>query len=156
MSNAMHGKLGQLSSGKASSHGTALPSSGPGKQENKKIRWHEITFMSNAMHGQFGLLFSGKASSHSTALPSFFSPVCSVFIYSLQPAVRPTLLRQTDMGPLACVQIRVAYRVHTKGSQAQRSRKNCPSPCLTRGSNPGFESRRSNHSARSSHIYNSI
>ena len=70
------------------------------------------------------------------------------FCVTIPPAVRPTLLRQMDMGSLTCAQTWVRA-VHTKGvgaegGQTQTSlhkswlggiEKNCPTPCPTRGSN---------------------
>ena len=47
-------------------------------------------------------------------------PCVQCFRVSIPPAVRPTLLRQMDMGSLTCAQIWVRA-VHTKGGQAQTS-----------------------------------
>ena len=69
------------------------------------------------MHRKFELLPPGKAGSHSTALPSFFLLLFSCvqcFRVSIPPAVRPTLLRQMDMGSLTCAQI-CLRAVHMKG-----------------------------------------
>ena len=83
------------------------------------------------MNGKFRLLLMGKASSHSTALPSFFlfffcaAFSCLIIIiiiiimdihrFHTPPAVRPTLLRQMDMGPLTCAHIWVcAVSLYTR------------------------------------------
>ena len=75
------------------------------------------------MHGKFRLLSPGKVSSHSTALPSFcffLSAVC-VFFY-IAEAVRPTLLRQTDVYGIFNVRTNwVLAAVRMKGGQAQTS-----------------------------------
>ena len=68
------------------------------------------------MHGKIELLSPRKASSDSTALPSlgFIPPCMQGFRVSIPPDVRPTLLRQMDMGSLTYTQIWVRA-VHTKG-----------------------------------------
>ena len=76
---------------------------------------------------------------------------------SEQPALRPTLLRQMDMGSLTCAHILDACRTHDGGSGTtntsaqeltRRDRQKCRSLCPARGSEPrvfGFEFRLSNH-----------
>ena len=71
------------------------------------------------MHMKLGLLSPEKARSH-TAIPSFCSSCVQCFRVFIPPAVRPTLLRQMDMGSLTCAHIRVRA-VHTKRGQAQTS-----------------------------------
>ena len=71
--------------------------------------------------GNLGCFPQGKVSSHSTALPSFFFSSCvHCFCVSIPPAVKPTLLRQMDMGSLMCAQIWV-HAVHTGGSGTNQS-----------------------------------
>ena len=73
-------------------------------------------------------------------------PLCLHF-HTTGCGVRPTLLRQIDVGSLTCAQLWVRA-VHVKvGSGTNKSaqeltrlrgvEKKCPSPCPTRGSNPG-------------------
>ena len=117
------------------------------------------------MHAKFWLLPPGKASSHSTGYPAFvFS--CAVFscLRLHPPAVRPTLVRQMDMGYLTCAQV-CLRAVHTKGGGAVRHKQVCtrvdseghktphphPSPRPTNVSNPGSSDLNSdsNHRATS-------
>ena len=92
--------------------------------------------------GNSGCLPTKKGAAIIWHYPAFFflSPVSSLIIPS---AVRPTLLRQMDIGSLTCAQIRVRA-VHTKEGHVQRCRhkswlwgteKQSFSPCSARGSN---------------------
>ena len=117
----------------------------------------QLTCAGGLPHGKFELLSLGKASSHSTEVPIFVLPVCSVFVVSIAPAVRHTLLPQMDMGCLTWAKIWVRA-VHTKGGQAQTNLRKCwlvrkDKLFLTlprHGIEPrvfGFEIRLSNHRA---------
>ena len=73
------------------------------------------------------------------------SPVCSIFRVSISSAVRPTLLRQMDMGSFSCAQMWVhavyTRRVSdTKKSAQEVTRRDIHIACRplpARGSNPG-------------------
>ena len=108
------------------------------------------------MHRNFGLLSPGNESSHSVALPIFFFGSCvQCFRLSIPSAVRPTLLRQMDMGSLTGAQM-WERAVHTQGGQAQRRLRKkliggtakLPFALPRQGIEPGvsgFEFRLSNH-----------
>ena len=73
--------------------------------------------------GHSGCFSQGKPAAIVRRYPSFFFFFffcVQYFRVSIPPAVRPTLLRHMDMGPLTCAQIWVRA-VHTKGDQAQTS-----------------------------------
>ena len=58
------------------------------------------------MHGKFGLLSPGESEQPLYgATQLFFPPSVQSFRVSIPPGVRPTLLRQMDMGSLTCVQM---------------------------------------------------
>ena len=48
---------------------------------------------------------------------SYWSSVCSIFVWVIPPAVRPTLLRQMGMGSLTCAQF-WARAVRMKGGSS--------------------------------------
>ena len=82
----------------------ALPNAPP---HHPSIILDYITFLSQCnAQGNVGCFLQGKARSQSTALPSFFFFFCSCvqcFCVFMPPAMRPTLLKQIDMGSLTMV-----------------------------------------------------
>ena len=73
--------------------------------------------------GSSGCFLRGKRTAIARRYLAFcccwFCSCVQRFCVSIPPAVRPTLLRQMDMGSLTCTQIWVRA-VHTKGHQAKQ------------------------------------
>ena len=88
------------------------------------------------MHKKFRMLSPGESGQpYYGTTQLFFFLLCAVFRVFIQPAVRPTLLQQMDIGSLTCAQIWVPA-IHSKG-QVQTSpmdKQTFPHP----GINPGF------------------
>ena len=99
------------------------------------------------MHGEFGPFSPGKASSHSARNPPCFFLLCAVFswfhttgceaysfttdgygIFNVRTNVRACRRHEGGSGTNRYI---ICTRVDSEGQQ------NCPSPCPTRGSNPG-------------------
>ena len=75
------------------------------------------------MYEKFGLLSLGnanKVNSHGMALPTFFPPCVKCFPVSITLVVRPTLLRQLDMGFLTCKDLSACH-THVRGSGTSKS-----------------------------------
>ena len=89
-----------------------------------RVDWIRLDNFLVPMHAKFGLLSQEKASSHSAVLPRFFSFSCmQYFCVSIPPAVRPTVIRQMDMGSLTCAHmwVRAVYTRKGGGSGTKKS-----------------------------------
>ena len=103
-----------------------------------------ITFLSQCM-GSSGCYPRGKRAAIVRRYPHVFPCRYTMFSCFHATGCEAYSLRQMDMGSLTCAQIFRACRTHEGGSGTNKSaqeltrgdRKTCPSPCPTRGSNPG-------------------